>query len=260
LSHSNTFVLLVQDEKILKYYKLPFGGKIANEYLLNLISNKFAEHNLKIGPKEGEQIIKYLKVALNYKEDVMKVYNNILNGETDNFIISKNIKQPNLEDLNQRKIKNIVRKTKGENNNEEVKEEPPLIDIPDKEVVIEKENMINDEEIFSSENLDENIIEEDIKEDLNPTENMTEREKIYYYLDKDETGLSQSEIKNKRKYRMIYFSTLYRFKQRVEKEIRKMIINIEHLEEEFDKKRDINKYIIKIRERYDRVKKRFKKT
>ncbi|KAM0675094.1 Actin- protein 5 [Gurleya vavrai] len=87
---------------------------------------------------------------------------------------------------------------------------------------------------------------------------MSEREKIYFYMNIPDDKLSPEKLKEKRKYKMIFYSTLYRFKQRIEKQLKKIILNIENLEEEYEKTENIDKYLDKIKEKLKKVKKEIK--
>ncbi|KAM0675095.1 Actin- protein 5 [Gurleya vavrai] len=93
LSHYNTLVYIVQNEKIVKYYKLPFGGLLASEYLQMLLTSKYSDFNFKINLRESEYLLKNLKVALDFNKESNDIYERLKTCNAEFGLTSKSIKQ-----------------------------------------------------------------------------------------------------------------------------------------------------------------------
>ncbi|KAM0687350.1 Nuclear actin-protein involved in chromatin remodeling [Conglomerata obtusa] len=128
----NTIVYLIQDEKIQKYYKIPYGGALASEYLQQLMISKYSEFNYKMTLKESEYLLNFLQVSLDYKKESLEIYERLKLGASNFGLISKSIKQIQDNLLQKPKEKKIIVKdtTKGNahEKSNKVKTKAPILD------------------------------------------------------------------------------------------------------------------------------------
>lgn len=173
MSYSNTMVVIVQNERIIKYYKLPFGGKLASEYLLMMINFKYFDVSFKLGQTEAEYLLQFISVCTDYKKEILEKYEEMKNGNIDNIIVSKTIKYVSTNDFKEPKTKTVKEKKKNVSQVEETEEKIPEL----------------------SENIEINV-----KQEIENEEEVDEEKK------------KEAELKEVRRQKMIFYSSLYRFR------------------------------------------------
>ncbi|EJW03472.1 hypothetical protein EDEG_02189 [Edhazardia aedis USNM 41457] len=342
IGYSNTTVISMQDNSIKKCYKIPYGSKLATEFLYHLLFNKYNETNLKLLSSQIDYLLRYSYVASDYLQDVVSIYKKMANGRYKYELTGKNFlyqhfveslvnSKPSLNDASSEdnlskdnyntdinSIKNtqtsgskiiikvdeavglhnnsdfsnsIQNEPLNSKNNENVTKTESMIEnnefLVKKDITggsidtiennttnknsINADNDFNNSEIGNSQLIIESkeisnqrnpLIDANSIENLNNDEiifsNMSDSDKFKFYLSKDDSELTKEQIKDKRKFRIIYFSTIYRLKQKIEKIKRKMHASIEEQEEKLEKMTNLKNYIKKIKKHYIIVKKEIK--
>ncbi|KAM0678122.1 Nuclear actin-protein involved in chromatin remodeling [Binucleata daphniae] len=288
-SHSNTIVYLIRNEKIIKYYKLPYGSSLATEYLQQLVNSKYNECNYKMTIKEAEYLTQFLRVSLDYKKESYEIYKQQENGEYKISITSKSIQQlqqsllekpKKTNQFGKDKVKESTQQQMQETNknskvgSESVKRKKEDTEYNDEKTDESNDGNVDDDNVDDDNgnnsdthatdinddenNEDSNIQVTDIEECVKNEESGQEEIPLAILLETPDNKLTPKQIKEKRRQKMIFFSSIYRYKQKIEKELKKIKINIDHMEETLEKTKDIFSYINKIKERYAKVKKDLK--
>lgn len=249
VSYSSTIVFLIQDDDIKKAYKLGFGAQLAGEYLLALINNKYSDISFKMALKDTEHLLKYTRCGMDYNEDSLAVLSRLRNGEIEYVVVSNSIKYYDEEEkpaVKKKWVKRIPKKA--------VAKEQVADNADD-----EKQNSDEEETEDTKSELGSLTVNPD--ENVKPDEegqNSDEETKPDEDLKSESHLINEELIKEQRRQKMIYYSSMYRFKQKIEKQMKKLKMSIEHLEEDLEKTLNIDKYLDKIRNRYTHLKREIK--
>lgn len=275
LSNMNIFVLLISDEMIIRYWKIPYGAHLAAEYLQAMIQHKYHNMQIKLPRKECQELLKFVNVAeKNYNEGIMKIYDQMKLGYFEYILPTKILYmdeqiEPKKKVIKREKlVKNSQTKISQKDNITDSFENDKLID-PDEtkeqsdmdlykikeqgDMDKYKTKEQGDIDLYKQE---ESAITSDLQDNMQPkisTEGMTENEKMYFLLEIEDSLLTKEQLKEKRRFKIIYYSSIFRYKQKIEKEIKKLLLNIEHDEEELEKLIDMSKYLEKIKNRYTKT-------
>lgn len=194
IGHSSVTCYLLKNQKIADVYKINYGGKLALNYLSNIIRYKHKEYNF-----ECSKLLKKLKCAIDYDSEVLKIVDNmrkqdykdniiLLEDETeeDELEMSENDKEKKEKIMN--RLKNMNKFRKYYINNSLLEEENKALQ---ENIKLEKNPDDSEKEDFS-ESEDINLemknkkIKPGYKNEENFSENSSEHESIEKICSDDE--------------------------------------------------------------------------
>lgn len=222
-SHSETHIIKINDN--LRVNQLPYGSERARGYI-NLLNNKHKESkNFKI------------KVPVHsYRETCDRVLSNMKKGiltdlefqtETDS------IKNKNCDENEH---------AKSGKTEESIYEE--FVEKNSVQNIDEEKSSEKNEKIENFSDQDENSISEQLQQE--EQENNSKSSQVTDEIQADDKPSLDQEKRNK----MIYFSSIYRFKMKIEKTLSEMRSGTENLENEYFKTTQPEKYLRKKKEKF----------
>lgn len=100
IGHSSVICYVLKDFKIVDVYKINYGGKLAYIYLSNIIRYKHKEYNF-----ECSKLLKNLKCAVNYDNEVLQIVNNMRKQDyKENIILNEEDEEDVEEEVNEKDL------------------------------------------------------------------------------------------------------------------------------------------------------------
>lgn len=279
LSNSMTSFIHIND-KINSVTNLNFGGKQCKKYIQEMISARYSFK--KITEEMVNEVLTNLKTCEDYDKETVELFYRMKEENYEDFVpsflqsnyeVKKEVKNNFKRELKPKRQQ--VKKddsdlgesddiTELEESDEEIideSEEESTVDdefyeeenvLEKEESILEEKEEINEEEL-SNEDMTKEISEETKKESTDESKKESSEE-----IKKESSDDSKKEEKLSKKETIAYFSSLYRHKQRILKDLHRLSQNINKLEEKYEIKTNLPNYLEKQKHKVKEIKEIFR--
>lgn len=264
ISYSGIHLSVIGNKEIIETFKLNLGS-----HNILKIGHKLLKLR-KINTKEKLNIKKF-KVALDYDKDCLNVFkkyyykiNNSINIKKINNSINDNKRE---EIKNEGKSEDEIENKGKSEDREDLESETGEYESEVEDLKNEDEGLLNEDEGLKNE--DERLLDED--EELKNEDGVNEEDGLNEALeDKNESNNVEDQSlitvdedakqkKEEKRKKLIYYSSLYRSKQKIKLLIEKIKIKLNENEIKIEKTKNPEKYLKKIKIKIIEIKKKLKK-